>query len=65
LAAYLVSSALLMSVMISVRGCAGTARRARIRDGLLILGADHDAVGTHEVFDRGTFLQELGLETTL
>ena len=63
LAAYLVSSALRMSI---------TSRRSWLRmkgaysarissDRALVVGADHDAVGPHEVLDRGAFLQELGV----
>ena len=30
-------------------------------DGTLVVGADDDAVGTHEVFDGGAFLEEFGI----
>ena len=60
LAAYLVSSALFTSVTMR-RSWFALERRVQSPhevDGLVVLGADDDAVGPHEVLDRRTFLQE-------
>jgi hypothetical protein len=62
LAAYLVNSALRTSITCSrswlrMKG----AYSAHQQDGALVVGAHDDAVGAHEVLDRRTFLQELGV----
>ena len=36
--------------------------RTHQQDRALVVGADHDAVGPHEVGDCGAFLQELGVQ---
>ncbi len=67
LAAYLVNSALRTS-MTRVRSwlrLKGSVELAHEGQGALALGrgvhAEHDAVGAHEVVDRGAFLQEFGV----
>ena len=62
-AAYLHSSALAQSIImigapVRVNGAYSS---FMISAGALVLGADHDAVGLHEVVDRRALLQELGV----
>ena len=61
LAAYLVSSAERTSITSTALLVAHERRveLAHQRARALVVGADDDAVGLHEVLDRGAFLQEL------